>query len=159
MVGRSKEGCFKHIRERSWVKIAGWKGQGLSKAAKEVLVKSVLQAVPAYTMSCFRFPKKLCRNLSSISSNFWWGATNGARKVHWVGWDKVCVGKRSGGMGFRDLEAFNQALLAKQGWRILTNPDSLCARVLRTRYFKDSDFLRAGCPKRVSFTWRSIIFG
>lgn len=57
-VGRSKEGCFKHIRERVSSKVLGWKGQGFSKAGKEVLAKSVLQATPMYTMTCFKFPKK-----------------------------------------------------------------------------------------------------
>jgi hypothetical protein len=44
VVGRSKDGCFKHSRERSWGKVKGVKGQGMSKADKGVLVKSVLQA-------------------------------------------------------------------------------------------------------------------
>lgn len=62
-------------------------------------------------------------------------------------------------MGFRDFEAFNQALLAKQAWRIVTNPNSLCARVLKARYFANSDFLQASCPKSASYTWQSILFG
>jgi hypothetical protein len=73
VVGRSKEGCFKNLRERSWGKVKGLKGQDMSKEGKSVLVKFVLQAVPAYTMSCFQLSKKLRKQLSSISSNFWWG--------------------------------------------------------------------------------------
>lgn len=70
-VGRSKDGTFKHVRECSSGKVVGWKGQGLSKAVKEVLIKSVLQSTPTYTMSCFHLTKKMCQNLSSISLNFW----------------------------------------------------------------------------------------
>lgn len=82
VVGRSKDGVFKYVTESSKKKTTGWKGQGLSKKAREVLVKSGLQSTPTFTMSCFHLTKKMCRNLSSISSKFWWGALNGERKVH-----------------------------------------------------------------------------
>ena len=46
VVGRSKDGTFKYVRESAKGKVTGWKGQGLSKKAREVLVKSRLQSTP-----------------------------------------------------------------------------------------------------------------
>jgi hypothetical protein len=60
-------------------------------------------------------------------------------------------------MGYRDLEAFNLALLAKQGWRILKNPNSLMATILKEKYFPRVSLLEAPLGnKPSSFTWRSI---
>jgi ribonuclease HI len=126
---------------------------------KETLIKSMLQAVATYPMGCFQLSKKMCNSLKSISSGFWWGTANGRRKVPWIAWDKLCMPKRRGGMGFRDFEAFNQALLAKQAWRLLTISESLCAQVLRARYYKDGTVLTANCPNGASYTWRSIVHG
>ena len=106
VVGKSKDGTFKYVTECSKGKVSGWKGQGLSKAAREVLVKSGLQSTPTFTMSCFQLTKKMCGNLTSISSNFLWGAANGERKVHWLAWDKMCMAKRDGVLGFSDPVAF-----------------------------------------------------
>ena len=79
--------------------------------------------------------------------------------MHWQSWDKMCIAKSQGGLGFRDLEIFNDALLAKQAWRLLDNPNSLCARVLKARYFPNEGFLTAGCPASASKTWKAIIQG
>jgi hypothetical protein len=62
-------------------------------------------------------------------------------------------------MGFRDLELFNLALLGKHGWRFMVQPDSLCARVLKGKYFPDTDFLQATVPRNSSATWRAIVAG
>ena len=67
--------------------------------------------------------------------------------------------KSLGGMGFRDLVLFNLAMLGRQCWRLLTDPSSLCARVLKGWYFPDCDFWDAPIPRSASFTWRSICFG
>jgi ribonuclease HI len=60
-------------------------------------------------------------------------------------------------MGFRDISSFNQALLAKQGWRIMTEPDSLLAKVFKAKYFPTSNFLQAKPGHRSSYSWQSIM--
>jgi len=62
-------------------------------------------------------------------------------------------------MGFRDMKLFNQAMLGRQSWRILTVPNSLCAKVLKGRYFPHGDFWNAKQPRNSSYTWRSLMFG
>jgi hypothetical protein len=64
--------------------------------------------------------------------------------------------KSSGGLGFRDLVLFNQALLAKQGWTLIQNPFSLVANIFKYKYYPSSSFLDSSLGSRVSFVWRSL---
>ena len=79
--------------------------------------------------------------------------------MHGFAWWKMCVPKKKGGMGFRDLHSFNLAMLAKQCWRLLQRPDSMCAQVLKAKYYPNGDILSAGPKKGSSFTWQSIVAG
>ena len=74
----------------------------------------------------------------------------------WLSWEKMCTPKETGGMGFRDLKAFNLALLAKQGWRLQTCTNSLFYRVFQAKYFPNGDFLLATLGTKPSYAWRSI---
>ena len=73
----------------------------------------------------------------------------------WVSWKK-CKSKLYGDMGFRNLQAFNLALLAKQGWQILTHPNSLVAQVYKAKYFTNDDILSSNIGSNPSYAWRSI---
>ena len=110
-VGRGKKQSFSFIRERIWQKIQGWKEKLLSQAGREVLIKSILQALPTFTMNCFKLPRSLCKDIESLIRKFWWGYRGDQRKTHWLAWNKLCLPKSQGGLGFRDIENFNLALL------------------------------------------------
>jgi hypothetical protein len=69
----------------------------------------------------------------------------------------MSIAKSKGGLGFRDFQKFNDAMLGKQAWRLLVNQTSLCDRVLKGRYFPNGDILSAGCLK--SKVRRAIICG
>ena len=71
----------------------------------------------------------------------------------------MCVPKGQGGMGFRDIHCFNLALLAKQCWRLLDQSDSLCARVLKAKYYPEEDIFKVNLKKGSSYVWKSIWAG
>ena len=139
--GRLKNKRFQPLRERFAKRMADWTEKILSSAGKEVQIKSVAQAIPTYIMSVFQLTAGMCEELERGIRNFWWGAQKGQRKTHWIAWDKFTRSKDRGGLGFRDLQIFKQALLARQAWRLLVYPDSLCARLLKARYFPNGDIL------------------
>ena len=157
MVGKGKKKDFNRIKDQVGRRIAGWKGKLLSNVGKEILIKAMAQATPTYTMSCFKIPDALCKELNSMVRNFWWGQKENERKMAWISWEKMCQRKAEGRLGFRDLKAFNLALLAKQGWRIIQNPNSLLHRVLKAKYFKSTSFLEAQVGNGPSYTWRSLM--
>jgi hypothetical protein len=83
-------------------------------------------------------------------SNFWWNHNRESKGVRWINWKRLGVAKQQAGMGFRDIEAFNLALLAKQGWRILQYLDSLVATILREKHFPLDSFCTASMGNRPS---------
>ncbi|CAN1249482.1 Putative ribonuclease H protein At1g65750 [Linum perenne] len=107
-------------------------------------------------MTCFLLPKKNIKRLTSLMRNFWWGQHDERRKLKWVSWSRLCTPKCEGGLGFRDLHHFNLALLARQGWKIISEPDSLLAQFYKGKYFHDSSFFQAGLGSHPSWGWSSI---
>ncbi|XP_031106074.1 uncharacterized protein LOC116010698 [Ipomoea triloba] len=95
-----------------------------------------------------------------MMNKFWWDATGGpGGGIRWMAWGRMCSPKIMGGMGFKSLNKFNIALLAKQGWRLLSKPDSLPAKMLKARYYPTGEFLSASIGSNPSYTWRSILAG
>lgn len=68
----------------------------------------------------------------------------------------MCSSKRLDGMGFYDLHCFNLAMLAKQGWHLMMEPNTLFAKIFKAKYFCKRNFLEASLGWSPSYIWRSI---
>lgn len=122
-IGRSKKQQFNFIVYRIRKKMNYWKGKNLSYVCKDILIKDVAQDIPNYTMSVFKFLDILCNKIDNIIYNYWQGARTEERKINWISWSMLFLIKTKGGMGFRKMCIFNNAFLAKQAWRILSNKE------------------------------------
>ena len=131
----------------------------MSQAAREILIKAIAQALPTYTMICFKLSFTLCHEIESQICKFFWRQWGDNRRIHWVRWIDLCKPKLQGGMGFKDLSMFNDALLAKQTWRLLHNTQSLFYWVFKAKYFPNTTVMGDKNPNNASYAWKSIIKG
>ncbi|KAH9725912.1 putative reverse transcriptase/RNA-dependent DNA polymerase [Citrus sinensis] len=132
MVGRNKKNFFNEVKLKVVSKISNWQHKFFSSGGKEVLIKAVAQAVLAYAMSFFKLPIGLCDDIQMAMAKFWWRSKEDKCGIHWARWEKMSQAKSKGGLGFREMSRFNQAL---------------------------SDFLRAQAGPNPSYVWRSILWG
>lgn len=154
---KSKVNTFMDLQEKIFKRVSRWKEKFISKAGREILIKIAAQAITTYSMSLSKLPKTICDGINSLLAKYWWGQNKDEKKIHWINWIKLCTQKKDGGMGFRDLHAFNLVMLAKQAWRLTHNSHSLFYRVYKAKYFSDCSFMMAGLGNSPSFVWQSLL--
>ncbi|KAL2226576.1 UNVERIFIED_CONTAM: putative mitochondrial protein [Sesamum indicum] len=94
-------------------RIAGWEGMSLSYAGRVQIIKSVLSALSIYWASAFILAKSIIKEVEKRLRRFLWKGTSmtGYAKV---AWKDVCKPIGQGGLGIRDIDALNQALMTKK---------------------------------------------
>ncbi|XP_042942883.1 uncharacterized protein LOC122277065 [Carya illinoinensis] len=138
VVGKDRLKTFKTLLDSITLKLNSQRIKTLSQAGKKIYLKAVIQALPTFTMSVFKLPLTLIQAINSVIQ-------------------RLGQSKAEGGLGFRDLEIFNKALLSKQCWRLIQDPSSLAAKVLKAKYFPQSSFQSAKVGSKPSFVWRSLL--
>jgi hypothetical protein len=85
-------------------------------------------------------------------ARFWWSQQDKSNKTTLDRLGDLAKPKSMGGLGFRDLHNFNIAMLARQAWQLLQQSDSLCAQILKARYFPYGNILNAIPSDGMSYT-------
>ena len=105
-LGGSKIQVFSFVQHWLNNKVNGCTFRFFTKGGKEVLIRSVVTALPNHVMFCYRLPKAIVKKLTSAVAQFWWSPGGSTRSMHWKSWDKVCINKDEGGLGFKDITDF-----------------------------------------------------
>ncbi|KAL5565529.1 hypothetical protein UlMin_028693 [Ulmus minor] len=90
--GNSKD--FKFLIERMENKLAGWKSRVLSKAQRNILIKSVISSIPVYAMHSMKIPVTVCSKLDSIIRKFWGAASHTQNPLCLRAWKVICQPKQ-----------------------------------------------------------------
>ncbi|XP_030477324.1 uncharacterized protein LOC115694334 [Syzygium oleosum] len=157
--GQSKKEMFAWVLARVHSKLEGWNARLMSKAGKEILIKTVVQALPQYAMSIFKIPISVCKAIERRIAAFWWKQKADTEGIHWKSWETLKKRKDLGGLGFRDLITLNKAILGKQAWRLVHEPEALWSQVLKGLYYPQGQFWHAKKGHRPSWGWQSLIVG
>lgn len=100
VVRHNKKALFPGLKDRMQKRVDGWSARLLSQGGKEVFIKSVLQAIPSFAISCFVFPRTVCDDLERIIAKCWWQKGKGQTGLHWCEWKTMCELKENGGLRF-----------------------------------------------------------
>jgi len=87
--GRMSKGRFQNLQMSLTKRLIQWGDGFLAQPGRETLIKSVAQALPTYIMGVFKLPFSACDELTRMVRGFYWGSSNGKRKVHWRAWDDL----------------------------------------------------------------------
>lgn len=115
VLGCIKSAIFCFIEHRVRERVGNWRHKLISKADKEVLIKSIAQALPIFTISAYLLPVLICDIIEKVMNRYWWGGGGSLGKgIHLLSWARLSTPKFAGGLEFKKVHAFNVALLAKQ---------------------------------------------
>lgn len=104
---------YGHLVDKMNTWLNGWKQRLLSRAAKLVLIQSVSNVIPAYSMNSCVLQMKTLRQLKRINKSFLWDDKDCMQGIHPVSWETICKPKGEGGLDLHSLTHTNQVLLAK----------------------------------------------
>lgn len=140
-------------------KLESWDFDHLSIAGKLVLLKACLDSIPVFWFSLFFIPQTVILTLEKLRRKFLWGTnSNGASKFHLLKWDKVCQGKKEGGLGIVPLRARNLALLAKWWWRSYRERNKMWNKILMERYGRAIHYNLHVVPEDPSISYSVLNF-
>lgn len=132
--------------------IHAWTSTSLSYAGRAELVRSVVQGVECFWLSIFPIPAAVTSRIIRLCRNFLWNS-----KKPLVAWSEVCLPKSEGGLGFRDIKCWNNALLAKSLWNIHAKKDTLWVRWVNHVYLRGASIWELSSKKDDSPLLKKIV--
>lgn len=82
-------------------KLSGFAANNVSMSGKFILLmQEALDSTLIYWLSLYKLPVSVANNIERLCRQFPWGESSHVpRKIHLIGWDRICKDKQAGGLG------------------------------------------------------------
>ncbi|XP_021857984.2 uncharacterized protein [Spinacia oleracea] len=150
---------FQSIVDRINEKIGSWKFARTSQPGKLLLINSILVAMASHILSIYSCPSLIAKKINSNLLKFWWATSSSRKPIYWRKKELLYHHKGEGGVGIKEIGTLNLALLARQSWRMYSNPRLLASKLFKGKYGGDPISLgyRDTTPRSCSWAARSLI--
>lgn len=156
-IGKKKTCYFDNMVIKVVKMMNGWQGKTLSHGGRMVLIKSVFQSLPTYTLTTLNPPKNTMLLIEKHIIRFFWGSTFEQSKYHWSSWKNLYFSKEEGGVGIRSLQDISNTLAIKRWWHFRTKY-SLWANFLKAKYCSKKHTVQEKWSKGNSQGWKNLIW-
>ncbi|XP_010687418.1 uncharacterized protein LOC104901528 [Beta vulgaris subsp. vulgaris] len=137
---------FKHFSEASCLEVNEKKTEVYT-PGRLVLVNSVLLSINTYWAQIYILPKKVLHEIAMVCRAYLWSSNAFSSKGGYVAWSKVCLPKKAGGLGIRDIKMWNRAAVGRYVWAITAKKDNLWIEWVNGVYIKEEDWWGYKPPK------------
>lgn len=157
-IGRKKTKCFSSIQEKMQKIIQQWQAGMVNQPGRSTQIQSVTNLMAQFQMGCFILPQQTINQLKATQRRYWWNKNNG-KGIYFISSSDVSIPKRWGGLGFKNLKYFNEALITKLAWRLVQEKGKNWTLILEARYFKQENILQNDLTDKDTEIWKIITKG
>ncbi|XP_062108200.1 uncharacterized protein LOC133819058 [Humulus lupulus] len=126
---------------------------GVSAAERKIIAQEVHLPEGSFPL---KYLGSIVKEIEKLCRSFLWGSSGMRSKPYLASWQKVCLPKAYGGLGFRDGALWNIAILAKYIWAISEQPEILWVKWVNTIYLKGFNFWSYTLKSDCSWYWRKL---
>ncbi|XP_074282981.1 uncharacterized protein LOC141607524 [Silene latifolia] len=153
---RPKKQDCECLVDKICARIHGYGARKFSYAGRLVIVKSVLNSLHSYWASMFVIPKGIIKSIEAVCRNFLWDNSADYRRTPLVGWDTIFRPKDEGGLGLKDQESWNKAMVGRLVDWVSTQRDSIWVHWVQSNYLKGQEWMEYKPSTNSSWVWRRI---
>nr|KAJ0184832.1 hypothetical protein LSAT_V11C900454780 [Lactuca sativa] len=150
---RDCKGLVDKVKKR----VNDWKNKSLSYAGRLQLISAVLASLPVYWASVVLLPKGINKEIGKIMREFLWKSGQNRKGAAKVSWNEICKPKSYGGLGLKNLNDWNIALLSSRIWKLISGQNSLWVKWVNCYLLEGRSFWDVGPKDKMSWSWRNLL--
>ena len=132
-------------------RLSSWLNQCLSFAGRLQLIISVFTSIQVFWASHLCLPKKILKSIEQKFRSFLWNGVEVNNKGSKIAWSDICIPKKEGGLGIKDLSLWNKALMIIHIWILVYGTNNLWTSWIKAYHLKGTNLWEVKAPHTCSW--------